>query len=417
MKKRFEAFLPADILIPREGLEYWSVIACDQFTAEPEYWRETERITAGKPTALALMLPEAFLEGADPAEKAREMAANMRGYLESGVFRTVENSYVFVERAMKDGRVRRGIVGRLDLESYDFSNDAVSLTRASEETVISRLAARVVLREGAELEMPHIMLLMDDVEGTVVKTAEAGAGEVLYDFPLMQGGGAVRGRRISGAAAERLTAAIEKLGSEAEVEKRYGKTGKAPVLFAVGDGNHSLAAAKLCWEKLKDELPESERACHPARYALVELVNIHEPALDFEPIHRILFETDAAAVLKELSAAFAGADGERKVVCVFGKEERELLIPASSAGEAIRAVQEKLDEIVASGRAKIDYIHGEASLRDLAAREGSLGLLMPVFGKSELFSSVIRSGVFPRKSFSMGHAEDKRYYLECRKIR
>ena len=269
-------FTPADILLPRvDDMTKWSCIACDQFTAEPEYWREAERIVGSEPSTLRLMLPEAWLGVRDSAAETRKIYAAMKDYVNRGIFRTVEQSFIYVERTLPSGAVRRGLVGKLDLECYDWAPGSATPVRATEGTVESRLPARVEVRRGATLEMPHIMVFIDDPENAVIPSAAG--GEALYDFELMLGGGHIRGSRVTGEAAERLTAALE--------------APEGSVRFAMGDGNHSLAAAKRCWEQIKRNLPESELETHPARYALAEIVNIHDEAVTFEPIHRVLLET------------------------------------------------------------------------------------------------------------------------------
>ena len=392
-------FTPADILLPRvDDMTKWSCIACDQFTAEPEYWREAERIVGSEPSTLRLMLPEAWLGVRDSAAETRKIYAAMKDYVNRGIFRTVEDSFVYVERTLPSGAVRRGLVGKLDLEYYDWAPGSATPVRATEGTVESRLPARVEVRRGATLEMPHIMVFIDDPENAVIPSAAG--GEVLYDFELMLGGGHIRGSRVTGEAAERLTAALE--------------APEGSVRFAMGDGNHSLAAAKRCWEQIKRNLPESELETHPARYALAEIVNIHDEAVTFEPIHRVLLETVPRGFIEEAAARLPRGKGQA-VTLLAGRREMEI-----ETGMPLGALVALVDELLGDWRrehgGEPDYIHGDEDARALGGRPSSVGVLLPRLEKAELFPYITEHGPYPKKSFSIGHARDKRYYLECRAI-
>ena len=392
-------FTPADILLPRvDDMTKWSCIACDQFTAEPEYWREAERIVGSAPSTLRLMLPEAWLGVRDSAAETRKIYAAMKDYVNRGIFRTVEDSFVYVERTLPSGAVRRGLVGKLDLECYDWAPGSATPVRATEGTVESRLPARVEVRRGATLEMPHIMVFIDDPENAVIPSAAG--GEVLYDFELMLGGGHIRGSRVTGEAAERLTAALE--------------APEGSVRFAMGDGNHSLAAAKRCWEQIKRNLPESELETHPARYALAEIVNIHDEAVTFEPIHRVLLETVPRGFIEEAAARLPRGKGQA-VTLLAGRREMEI-----ETGMPLGALVALVDELLGDWRrehgGEPDYIHGDEEARALGGRPSSVGVLLPRLEKAELFPYITEHGPYPKKSFSIGHARDKRYYLECRAI-
>lgn len=392
-------FTPADILLPRvDDMTKWSCIACDQFTAEPEYWREAERIVGSEPSTLRLMLPEAWLGVRDSAAETRKIYAAMKDYVNRGIFRTVEDSFVYVERTLPSGAVRRGLVGKLDLECYDWAPGSATPVRATEGTVESRLPARVEVRRGATLEMPHIMVFIDDPENAVIPSAAG--GEALYDFELMLGGGHIRGSRVTGEAAERLTAALE--------------APEGSVRFAMGDGNHSLAAAKRCWEQIKRNLPESELETHPARYALAEIVNIHDEAVTFEPIHRVLLETVPRGFIEEAAARLPRGKGQA-VTLLAGKREMEI-----ETGMPLGALVALVDELLGDWRrehgGEPDYIHGDEEARALGGRPSSVGVLLPRLEKAELFPYITEHGPYPKKSFSIGHARDKRYYLECRAI-
>lgn len=392
-------FTPADILLPRvEDMTKWSCIACDQFTSEPEYWREAERLVGNAPSTLRLMLPEAWLGLRDSAAETRKIYAAMSDYVNRGLFETVENSYIYVERTLPSGAVRRGLVGKLDLECYDWAPGSTTPVRATEGTVESRLPARVAVRRGASLEMPHIMVFLDDPENALIPSAAG--GELRYDFELMQGGGRIRGSRVSGETAERLCAALD--------------TPEGAVRFAMGDGNHSLAAAKRCWEQIKPTLNETERDTHPARYALAELVNIHDEAVTFEPIHRVLLDTDPRGFLEEAAARLPRGAGQ-SVTILAGK--REMTIDTGlPLGKLVALADELLTDWAREHGGLPDYIHGDGEARALGQTAASLGLLLPRLEKSELFPYITEHGPYPKKSFSIGHARDKRYYLECRSI-
>lgn len=392
-------FTPADILLPRvDDMTKWSCIACDQFTAEPEYWREAERIVGSEPSTLRLMLPEAWLGVRDSAAETRKIYAAMKDYVNRGIFRTVEDSFIYVERTLPSGAVRRGLVGKLDLECYDWAPGSATPVRATEGTVESRLPARVEVRRGATLEMPHIMVFIDDPENAVIPSAAG--GEVLYDFELMLGGGHIRGSRVTGEAAERLTAALE--------------APEGAVRFAMGDGNHSLAAAKRCWEQIKRNLPEQELETHPARYALAEIVNIHDEAVTFEPIHRVLLETVPRGFIEEAAARLPRGKGQA-VTLLAGRREMEI-----ETGMPLGALVALVDELLGDWRrehgGEPDYIHGDEEARALGGKPSSVGVLLPRLEKAELFPYITEHGPYPKKSFSIGHARDKRYYLECRAI-
>lgn len=403
-------FTPTDILLPAHAdMRRWSVIACDQFTADAGYWQTVQNTVGDAPSTLRLMLPEFYLGKCDEAAATREIQQTMRRYLDDGVFRTVPHSLVFVQRTLPGGAVRCGVVGALDLEAYDYAPDSVTPIRATEGTVASRLPARVRIRAAAALEMPHIMVFYSDPEDTIRREAQAAAGEMLYDFDLMSGGGHVRGLRIAGTKADALAARLCATG--------VGTDGAHPMRFAIADGNHSLAAARLCWLEKKQTLTPEQAAAAPARYALVELVNLHSPAVTFEPIHRVLFETDAAHWLDAAEAALAAADGRGYAVTLLaGAQRRDILARGSSLGEAIAALDAFCASYMQAHGGSVDYIHGDDEATALAAGDGCCGILMPRMDKAELFTSVLRSGPFPKKSFSIGLGADKRYYLECRKL-
>ena len=427
MDKRFEqaAFFPADILLPQVSeMEKWPVVACDQFTSQPEYWENAKKIVGDAPSALRLMLPEAYLNSAEVNRRIAGINASMEGYLADGVFKTLPDSLIYLERTRSDDRVRHGLIGCIDLEQYDFTPGSGALIRATEGTVLERIPPRVRVREHAPLELPHVMLLIDDPNGTVIEplAGETGRMETLYDTELMLGGGHVKGWRLTDEQMSRAAAALNALKSPEVMAEKYGMVGAAPLLFAVGDGNHSLATAKACYEKLKKETPEAQWASLPARYALVEVVNLHDDALTFEPIHRVLFHVDGqdlwAAFRAFYPAAHTGVGmGHTVEVCGQGLDGA-WTVPAPSAQLAVGTLQAFLDDYCKRRpEVEIDYIHGDDVARKLGSQPGNLGFLLPPMGKDQLFRTVMTDGVLPRKTFSMGEAQDKRYYLEARKIR
>ena len=392
-----------DILLPRaEDMSAWSVIACDQFTAEPDYWAAAEKLAAEKPSTLSLMLPEAWLHTARAEGADRRIADTMRRYLAEGVFQTIPDSFIYVERILPDGRVRRGLVAALDLEQYDFTGTQHASVRSTEGTVEERLPPRVRIRRGAPLEMPHTLLLMDDRTDSVLSLAEKAKTtlEKVYDFDLMLGGGHITGWRVSGETKAAVQAALDALDNAALQRGKYGDAAEnGRLTFAVGDGNHSLAAAKRFWEEKREMLPPNERQTDPARFALVEVENIHEPSLDFEPIHRVLFDTDTSDFARSLAAHRAEWEAKDKTL-----------------GERVAAAESFCRAYIAGHGGTIDYIHGDDTARSLGEKPNCAAVLLPPVEKNGLFLSVLKNGALPKKSFSMGNARDKRYYLECRKI-
>lgn len=403
------AFRPADILLPRVAdLSRWSVIACDQFTSDPDYWARVEEYVGTSPSTLRLMLPEARLDsGADVA--AERIRAEMDRYLEEGLFRTLEHAYIYLEREITGGQIRRGLLGAIDLEFYDYREDVRSPVNPTEGIVRERLPARLEIRRSAIVEMPHIMVFIDDPEFTVIEPIiyDLDRPDRLYDFDLMEGGGHLTGWEVSGGNRSRVDRALAALS-----EKRGG----AP-LFAVGDGNHSLAAAKLYWEQLRESLSPEERENHPARFCLAELVNLHDAAIRFEPIHRTLFQTDTEGLAEALQNFMTvPGSGEHSITVVTG-DHRTVVNTGLSLGELIAATDRFAEQWLAAHGGRVDYVHGDAEAEQLAEAPGCCSILLPAMQKTELFPGLEQNGPFPKKSFSVGHARDKRYYLECRRIR
>ena len=393
-------FSSADILIPKENLEKWSVIACDQYTSEPEYWEKAKKEAGEGPSALKCILPEVYLSD-NPEKRIENADKEMNSYLESGVFEEYKDSLVFVKRKQSDGKIRKGIVGKIDLTCYDFSKQNNAEVRATEETVLSRIPPRVKIRENAPLEMPHVMLLFDDPEDKIFGKLEKSSAELkkLYDFDLMLGGGSISGYSVDNANKEFIFGALEEIKS-----KHNG------LLFCVGDGNHSLATAKRCYELNPNELN---------KFALVEIVNIHDTALDFEPIYRVLFNVSPEEFIDGFSSfcEHSGGNENREYTFVFGgkKITKSLKIKQKLA---VAALTEFIDGYLSEHTdTEVDYIHGISSVEKLSGGENTLGILFDGMKKSELFDAVLSDGSLPRKTFSMGHADDKRFYLEARKIK
>mgnify|MGYP002532668419 FL=1 len=421
MKNAFTAFTSADILLPRDAeYEKWAVIACDQFTSEPEYWQETEKLTEGAVTALDLILPEIYLGEADVDKRIDKIAANMYGYLDSDVFEEHKNALIYVERIQTDGVLRAGVVGAADLEEYDYSKGSASQIRATEATVTERIPPRIKVREKAPIELPHIMILIDDEKKALIEPLAEHKDDMkkLYDFELMQGGGRLAGWLLTDALRDELLEKLAKFSEKEAFEKRYGLADTAPLTFAMGDGNHSLATAKAYYEKLKAANPDKDMSSHPARYALAEIVNLHSPALDFKAIHRIVGTADIDQMIAKMTDELGLSEepAEQSFVTVRGGEKKKLYVHKPTSKLTVGSLQNFLDKYLAENGGDIDYIHGTEVVEKLAADGKKIGFVLPDMGKEQLFPTVIADGALPRKTFSMGHARDKRYYVEARKI-
>ena len=417
-------FRPADILLP-QNCEYgkWSVVACDQYTSQPEYWQRVEEYVGTAPSTLRLILPESCLDGPNVETDIMEVNNTMTRYLREDRFKEFPDALIYVERRLDDGKIRRGLVGMVDLEQYDYEPGSDAAVRATEGTVLSRIPPRVAVRKNAPLELPHVMLLADDPQKTVIEPLEARKDrmELVYDFDLMERGGHITGWKLDAESMALTARALSALADPDAFRKTYGVDDGAVMLFAVGDGNHSLATAKECYERQKKLTPREKWDSLPARFALCELVNLHGSSLEFEPIHRVLFGVDPVELVMSLCAAFPGAhpgEGEGHVLrYVHAGGEGAVTIPSPKAQLEVGTLQPFLDQYVKSRGVRIDYIHGEDVARQLGRQPGNLAFLLPAMGKDQLFPTVIRDGVLPRKTFSMGHAHDKRFYLEARKIR
>ena len=416
-------FKKANILLPKScDMTKWSVVACDQYTSEPEYWQDVEEIVGANPSTLRLTLPEIYLEEADVEERIKKINSNMDELINSDFFKEYKDSLIYLERTQADGKVREGLMGMVDLEDYSYEKGSTTLIRATEKTVIERIPPRVKVRENAQLELPHIMILIDDDKKDVIESLKNEVTEEnkVYDFDLMKNGGHIKGYVLSDEVADETLAKLERLADKDAFNKKYGLTDKEVLLFAMGDGNHSLATAKACYENLKKTMSEEEYLNHPARYALVELVNLHSEALEFEAIHRVLFNVDEKDLFAELEkfyeVSYEECEGQ-KIEFVTSTKNGNLWIKNPKSNIPVGSLQLFLDEYLKNHEGKIDYVHGEDVTKELGSKEGNVGFILDAMSKNELFKTVTLDGALPRKTFSMGHSNDKRYYLESRKIK
>ena len=422
-------FLPADILLPnkQQDMTRYSVVACDQYTSEPEVWADAAEVAGDALSTLNMIFPEVYLNDGDFDGRIARINAAMEDALEKAVFTEYKESYIYIERTQRNGAVRRGIVGMVDLEGYDFAHskddDVQTPIRATEGTVLERIPPRVKIREHAPLELPHVMLLVDDPDkrGIEVIGRMKENFDKVYDFDLMQNSGHLTGWKVDVCAYGIIDALIERLSEEQNFYKNYGldaQMGKKPLVFAVGDGNHSLATARQCWDNIKGSLSEEEKATHPARFALVELCNLHDEALVFEPIHRVVFDVDVKAMLEAMSRELGlGKKGSQKFTVVENGVKTEYAIRKPSSQLTVGSLQNFLDAYCKEHGGRIDYIHGEEVVERLSAQENAVGFLLSAMEKTDLYKTVIMDKALPRKTFSMGDAWDKRFYCEARRIK
>ena len=411
-----ETFLPANILMPQvDSMKKWAVIACDQFSSQPEYWDEVKEYVGNTPSTLHLMLPEAYLGSEEEDEKIRKIQSTMKNYADDHLLKTYENSLIYVERTLQNGKIRRGIVGAIDLEQYSYTPEHEAKIRSTEKTVMERIPPRMKIRYQAPIELPHVILLCDDWKNEVLEivTEQKADLEKLYEFDLMQEGGHIAGWLVDGEVKEQF---LEKLRSyEEQMTERYKDLSDDPMVYAVGDGNHSLATAKACYEKLKKNHQWEHIKDHPARYALVELENLHDDSQQFEPIHRVITGTDPEELIHALKKECCSEEGQT-IRCYYGKKEEVLHLNLHKHQLAVDKIQTFLDKYLKDNSGCIDYIHGEDVLKELSKEEQTIGIELPAMEKDQLFPSVMTDGTLPRKTFSMGHACEKRYYIEGRKI-
>ena len=400
-------FSPADVRLPKgdkTAYEKWAVIACDQFTSEPEYWDAVREVSKNSPTAHNLVLPEVYLGTQFEKEQKQVIETSMKS-VENDTYE-VNNTLVYIQRTLPDGKIRHGIVGKIDLTQYDYTPESKSAVRATEQTVLERIPPRCAIRAQATYELPHVMLFMEDTVG-VFETLERNAPkyEKLYDFSLMLGGGYIKGYKIDGDELSSIMASMES----------YERSREGGIVYAVGDGNHSLAAAKAHFENVKKELGE-DALNHPARYALVEIVDLNDKAIVFEPIYRIVKGCDRADLIEKMCQQ--NGEGEQKITMLTDSEEYNVAFKTPTHALTVGSLQNFLDEYVKSHKgAECDYIHDEESLKTLCKDKNTVGFVFEGMAKEELFPYAEQFGTLPRKTFSMGEAKSKRYYIETRKIR
>jgi hypothetical protein len=438
------ALMAPRILLPNKDVDLtkWAVIACDQYTSQPGYWQRAADQIGAAPSTLKLTFPEVYLEQPGKEERIAAINAAMQDCLDSGVLQEVAEGFVLLDRKTSHAASRKGLMVALDLEQYDYRSGASSLIRATEGTILDRLPPRIQVREKACLELPHIMVLIDDPEQTVIEPLFNESLPKLYDFELMAAGGHLQGWQVSDSRLiNQVVAALAALASPERFAARYEVVDQAPLLYAMGDGNHSFATAKAIWEQLKAEADDPQQVMdHPARWALVELVNLHDPGLEFEAIHRVVFEVDFAGMLKRMESfwreqgcnfewqelqditavmqAQAGPTeaGGHRLPLVAGGRYGVVTVGNPPSNLAVGTLQAFLDRDLEAHGGRIDYIHGDDVVTELGSQAGNVGFFLPAISKFELFRSIILDGALPRKTFSMGEADEKRFYLECRKI-
>ena len=432
------------ILLPKTGTDMrkWAVIACDQYTSDRNYWQRLEQQVSGYISTLNLIFPEVYLEDKDADRRIAAINKSMEEYLADGSLEEQLPGFILVDRKTAVVESRKGLIVALDLERYDYNKGAQSLIRATEGTILERLPARIKVREHAPIELPHIMVLIDDPERTVIEPLFNEQLETVYDFELLENGGHLKGYRVDRTELiEQVASALESLADPAAYRAKYQVAGEV-MLYAMGDGNHSFATAKAIWEELKKTADNPASVMnHPARYALVELVNVHDPGLEFEAIHRVLFNVNCVHLKQQMLAFFAA----RNTPCSFEQctnlEEAQDIVAENQDRHAfalvlggkyavciveqpeytltVATLQAFLDHYLLRDNpdARIDYIHGEKSVTELGSRTGCVGFYLPAISKHELFKTIVRDGALPRKTFSMGEADEKRFYLECRRIK
>ncbi len=398
----------ADILIPRDcDHQRWSVVACDQFTSQRDYWQKLSDYVGESPSTLKLIFPEVYLEDGDGDDRIDTINKTMSEYLASGVFDTLEDSAVLIRRDTASG-ARLGLVCAVDLEDYCFTHPSHALIRSTEGVVLDRIPPRLKIRENAPIELPHIMLLIDDRNKSVIEKLYEGKDnlEKLYDFDLNMGGGHLEGYKVDG---RLLTAIFDEY--EKSVQTLYGNSTN-DFIFAVGDGNHSLATAQAHWNNVKSTLSEQGKANHPARFALCEIENLHDDGIKFEPIHRFVFGADEGLV-EHLKNTLSGD----KQVRVFAKDKAWTISVDANSAKAIKDIQDAIDTYIKGSDMVVDYIHGIEHLESISSQHDGVAIVMPKIEKGDLFSYVLNNGTLCRKAFSMGEAEEKRYYFEAKRIR
>jgi hypothetical protein len=431
------------ILLPKAGVDLnrWAVIACDQYTSEPEYWQAVDRMIADQPSTLRLVFPEVYLEDEDGDARIADINASMDKYLAEGVLAEQEKGFILLDRKTSHVPSRKGLIVALDLEAYDYRPGSKTLIRATEGTIVDRLPPRIRVRENAAVELPHIMVLIDDPEQTVIEPLFDAELEQAYDFELMQGSGHLQGWKVNQQQLiEQVGSALESLAQKERFQKRYDVDDDEVMLYAMGDGNHSFATAKAIWEQLKaDAADPADVMDHPARYALIELVNVHDPGLEFEAIHRVIFDVDADDLIKQAEAyyrqmgtpcridwyddlaatatAAENSGNTHAIPFIIGERYGLLNIADPKLTLEVATLQNFLDDYLeGQPSARIDYIHGDDAVTRFGGQQGNIGFYLPSISKHDLFRTIVRDGALPRKTFSMGEADEKRFYLEARRI-
>ncbi len=411
-------FNSADILVPKvANPSAWSVVACDQYTSEPAYWEEVKKLADGTPSAYHLVLPEIYLEDDGVDERIKKINKTMTEYCKGGIFEEYKNAYIYIERVQRNGKIRRGVIGAADLEDYEYAKGSKSAIRATEGTVVERIPPRLKVRIDACLELPHVMLLIDDRKRSVIETlgANKASFKKLYDYDLMMDSGHITGWLIN----EEYKAFLEKellaFADISSFNEKYGVNEASPLVYAVGDGNHSLATAKEYYNSVLTKGDAESAAL--ARYALVELVNLHDDSLVFEAIHRAIFDVDVNKFYNELSSLCSeGDNGGQSFTFVCAQGEKKLTFTTPTANLTVGSVQTFIDDYISKNGGRVDYIHGEDVVRTLSSNSTTCGILLDAMNKNDLFKTVILDGALPRKTFSMGDACDKRFYTEARRI-
>lgn len=416
-------FSKGDILVPNvENMTAWSVIACDQYTSQPQYWHEVEAFVKTNPSTLNMIVPEIYLNNEDLDQRICSVQRAMRTYLRRHIFTEVHD-YIYTQRVLSNGKIRHGLIGVVDLDQYEFHAGSKTTVRASEGVLQNRIELRLTIRDTAPLELPHTMLLIDDRQNTVFSflAQQVDRMQQLYSFDLMKDSGKISGYLVTPEQSEQIDLALTRLHSLDEMQKKYGFTDKGIFVYAVGDGNNSLATAKLHYENLKRTLSAQKLKNHPARYTMAEIVNLNDDSFDFEPINRVLFGVDTANFLHQLGCAhrisYTPMEGQQYFDCVIGKETRRIWIADPSSHVVTGTMHNFIDRYIQDFSGKVDYVHGENIVRQLAAQTDNVGILFPPIPKKSLFETILTDGALPRKTFSIGQARDKRFYLECRKIR
>lgn len=430
------------ILLPKKGVDMqrWAVIACDQYTSDRGYWQRLEEQVGVDPSTLKLTLPEVYLEDSDVEDRIQAINRTMKTYLAQGVLEEQSPGLILVDRRTSAVPSRKGLMVALDLERYDYRPGSQSLIRATEGTIVERLPPRIRVRENAPIELPHIMVLIDDPQCTVIEPLFEEKLEKVYDVELLCRGGHLKGYRVDQPELlDQVSSALEKLADPQSYRNRYNVEGEV-MLYAMGDGNHSFATAKAIWERIKEQASDPQQVMdHPARFALVELVNVHDPGLEFEAIHRVLFQVDGDQLKQQMVDFFTQCGTPLTMTSCSDLQGAKICLDEIQGGHTfvlvlagaffacevadpeftleVATLQAFLDDFLKQNPlVRIDYIHGEHEVTELGSQADCAGFYLPAISKHDLFRTIILDGALPRKTFSMGEADEKRFYLECRRI-